>query len=186
MKHKLKVGDQAPLFQIKDVFGNKTSLAKNQPGAVLVVFLRYSGCPWCNLAIHRLAVESELLKKQKCSIVAFIQSSPENVLENIYKRHERRPPFPVIADQAREIYDKYGVTDSITAAGRSITEIPYWLHSVRKHGYKQTTLDGSLFLVPAMFLVSGRSGKILMASYGKSFYDHDTFTRVYEKLGFAD
>ena len=186
MKHKLIIGDKAPQFSVSDVMGKTADLKKLKPASVLVVFLRYSGCPWCNLAIHRLTMEAELLEKQNCKIIAFIQSSPKNVFENIYKRHARRPPFPIIADHAREVYDLYGVTDSVVAAARSITKIPYWVHAVRKEGYKQTAIDGDFFLVPAMFLVSGNTGTIVLASYGKSFYEHETFTKVYEELGFVE
>jgi len=131
-------------------------------------------------------MEYPLLKKHNCEIVAFVQSTAENVDKNIFMRHERKPKFPIVADQARTIYDVYGVYDSVLAGARSVTQIPHWVHAVRRHGFKQTSLDGDFFLVPAMFLVSGHSGKLLLAEYGKSFYEHETFTRVYEKLGFVD
>jgi peroxiredoxin Q/BCP len=182
----LTIGQKAPEFSVTNVLGKNVNLKRLYPSSILIVFLRYSGCPWCNLALHRLAMEYPLLKKQNCEVIAFIQSTPENVKENIYKRHAKRPPFPIVADQERKIYDLYGVQDSVAALGRSITKIPYWVHAVRKHGYKQTKIDGDFFLVPAMFLVSGRSGKILLESYGSSFYEHETFTLVYEKLGFVD
>ena len=186
MIKQLHIGSLAPDFTATDVFGSEVRLSDYHPRSVLVVFLRYSGCPWCNLALHRLTVESELLKKHNCEIIAFIQSTEENVKNNIYKRHAKTPQFPIIADPDRKIYDMYGVTSSFIAAARSITKIPYWIHSVRKHGYAQTSVDGDLLLVPAMFLVSGHSNKILLASYGKSFYEHETFTSVYEQLGFVD
>ena len=186
MKQIIKIGDTAPDFTVKDVMGKKVELKSYHPKSVLVVFLRYSGCPWCNLALHRLSMEYDLLVKNNCEVIAFIQSSAENVQENIYKRHAHRPAFPIIPDQERKIYKKYGVSNSIKAAAKSITRIPYWVHAVREQGFKQKKIDGDFFLVPAMFLVSGHSGKILLASYSKSFYDHQTFTDVYEKLGFID
>ena len=186
MTKQVKYGDIAPEFNVKDVMGKAVSIKKYHPNSVLVVFLRYSGCPWCNLALHRLTLEYELLKKNNCNIVAFIQSNKEDVVENIYKRHDKKPLFPIIADRERAIYDLYAVSNSISAAVKSVTKIPYWIHAVKQHGYKQTSIDGNLFLVPAMFLVSGRTGKILLASYGKSFYEHETFTKVYEQLGFID
>jgi peroxiredoxin Q/BCP len=186
MNQLISRGNVAPDFSVHDVMGKTVTLSKFHPKSVLVVFLRYSGCPWCNLALHRLTMEYPLLKQNNCEIVAFIQSTPENVKENIYKRHAKKPPFPIIADQKRVIYNKYGVQNSVTAAARSITKIPYWVHAVREHGFTQKALDGDFFLVPAMFLVSGHTGKILLASYSSSFYEHETFTAVYEKLGFID
>lgn len=186
MKKLLATGSMAPDFTASDVFGKKVHLRAYHSQTVLLVFLRYSGCPWCNLALHRLTIESELLKKQNCEIIAFIQSTDKNVKNNIFKRHAKTPQFPIIADPDRKIYDMYGIQNSLVAAARSITKIPYWLHSVRKEGYTQTTVDGNLLLVPAMFLVSGHTNKILLASYGKSFYEHETFTSIYEQLGFIE
>lgn len=186
MKQLITVGQPAPDFTAKDVMGNTVKLSKFHPKSVLVVFLRYSGCPWCNLALHRLTMEYPLLVENNCDVIAFIQSTNENVKENIYERHARKPPFPIIADPDKFVYKKYGVGSSVLAAARSVTKIPYWVHAVREHGFKQEKIDGDLFLVPAMFLVSGHSGKVLLASYSSSFYDHETFSKVYAQLGFVD
>jgi peroxiredoxin len=145
MKRLIKVGQVAPDFAVQDVMGKKVTLSKQHPKSTLIVFLRYSGCPWCNLALHRLTMEYPLLKQNNCEVVAFIQSTAENVKENIYERHARKPPFSIVADEEKVIYKKYGVENSVIAAARSITKIPYWVQAVRDHGYKQTTLDGDLF-----------------------------------------
>lgn len=180
----LRVGDTAPAIQTSDVFGNAVDLAASNDKFVLLVFLRYSGCPLCNLAIHRLTVEYPLLQKSGCEIIAFVQSEPQNIVRNIYGRHQPKPPFPIIADAGRKFYDLYGVRTSILAAARSITKVPYWLESVHEHGFKQTEIDGNLFLVPALFLIHGKTQEIVKIEYGTSFYDHDTFTEIYEPLIF--
>lgn len=131
-------------------------------------------------------MEYPLLKQNNCEVVAFIQSTPDNIIENIYNRHARKPEFPIIADKERKIYNLYGIRASAKAAFKSVMKIPYWAHAVKEHGFKQTKIDGNLFLAPAMFLISGRNNKILMAAYSSSFYEHETFTRIYELLGFTD
>lgn len=186
MNRKLFEGQPAPDFTVKDVRGRAVKLSSIYPKSVLIVFMRYAGCPWCNLAVHRLTMEYTLLKQQDCEVIAFIQSTSDNIKENIYDRHARKPPFPLVADQTREIYNLYGVQNSVLAAVRSIKKIPHWVHAVREHGFKQSTMDGDFFLVPAMFLVSGHSGEIILTSYGSDFYKHETFTEVYEKLRFLD
>ncbi len=83
------------------------------------------------------------------------------------------------------IYKQYGVTKSSLATyATSMTKIPYWLHSVRDHGFKQTKVDGKLFLVPAYFLINGRTGTLVRTDYAKSFYEHRTFTDIYQPLLF--
>jgi thioredoxin-dependent peroxiredoxin len=183
---KLVVGDPAPDFNVRDVNGDKVHLRAIDTEHILVVFFRYSGCPWCNLAIHRLSLEYEQLKDNGCSVVAFIQSDKTDVIDNIYNRHIVKPPFPIIADYEQKYYRLYGVTASIQAVVRSITKIPAWVHAVKDHGFKQGKMDGSFFLVPAAFLINGRTKKIEKASYGSSFYDHDLFLDIYDLVYYKE
>ena len=181
MNSKLIPGQKAPIFSTKDVFGNKIKLTSYRDKNVLVVFLRYAGCPWCNLAIHRLSIEYPLLKERNCEVVAFVQSSKVNILTNIYGRHSTKPMFPIIADPERKFYKKYDVKPSLKATSRVIVDIPYWLHSVKKHGFWQKKIDGSLFMAPGTFLIN-KDGDIASVRYSTSLFDHQTFTDIYEQL----
>jgi len=181
---KLQAGDTAPQFTAVDTDGNTVDLASYKGRHVMVVFLRYSGCPWCNLAIHRLTLESKLLERNGCKVIAFVQSAKDDVKANIYDRHTLKPPFPIIPDASMKFYEMYGVGTSLSAATRSIKDIPYWLKSVFEHGFKQTKFDGNMLVVPAMFLISKGDQKIIKAEYSSSFYEHQTFTDVYESLTF--
>ena len=185
MIKKLVTGMRAPQFTAVDVFGKNVKLSDNKDRYTLVVFLRYAGCPWCNLALHRLAMEQQLLKESRCDIIAFIQSSKENIVTNIYDRHKHRPEFPIIPDQAEEFYKLYDVRTSLKALVKSISKVPYWIHAVKDLGFKQGKVDGNWLMVPAMFLVSEGQQKILYASYSSDFFQDETFTEIYEKLVFS-
>ncbi len=183
---RLKTGQQAPDFNLSDVLGKPVQLFSSKSRFSLVVFFRYAGCPWCNLAVHRLVLEYELLRKYDCQVVAFIQSEPENIITNIYKRHSKKPQFPIIADPNLSIYKQYAVEVTAAALPKSLTKIPHWVHAVRKQGFKQAKLDGSFFIVPASFLISNSTRKIIKAHYGTSYYDTDSFIDIYEPLLFGD
>ena len=185
MKHSLTLGQRAPEFEATDIFGKKIRLADSSTKYTLLVFLRYAGCPWCNLAIHRLAMEQTQLNMSRCQIIAFIQSSKENIIANIYDRHKKRPEFPIIADSAQKFYKLYGVKSSITMITKSITKVPQWVHSVKHLGFKQGKIDGNLLMVPASFLVSEGKQTILSADYNADFFNNDTFTNIYQKLIFG-
>lgn len=180
----LRAGTSAPRFKTTDVLGGRVDMAAYDDSYTLLVFLRYSGCPWCNLAIHRLSMEYQMLSKNGCRVIAFVQSEADNIHKNIYGRHKVRPQYPIIGDPDRRLYDLYGVGESRMAAVRSIPDIPYWLKAVFVHGFPQTEVDGNLLMVPAMFLVGRGEQKIIQAEYGSSFYDHSTFTDIYEQLTF--
>jgi peroxiredoxin Q/BCP len=184
--HKLKDGEAAPDFTATDMAGKKITLSKLKNRYVLLVFLRYAGCPWCNLAIHRLALEYPFFEENDCRVIAFIQSEKSAINENIYERHSVKPAFSIVADHAREFYELYGVGTSITRTVRSITKIPAWVHSVKHHGFKQTKIDGNLFIVPAAFIIDVRSQKIIKTGYGKDFYDEETFVDLYQSIMFNE
>jgi len=188
MKSKLKLakGDYAPDFDLVDVNGDQVKLSNYDNGYVFINFMRYSGCPFCNLAIHRLTIESPTLKKNGCQIIAFMQSEKQNIVDNIYNRHSIKPPFPIIADPGELHYERYGVEISVSAAFQTITKIPHWLKSVRDDGYIDSRIEGNKFLVPAAFLVDCSTQKIVIAYYGSNYYDHATFTDIYQALTFKE
>jgi peroxiredoxin Q/BCP len=186
MGKRFSKGDKAPDFKVVSVHGDPVRLHGSKSNYTLVVFLRYAGCPWCNLAVHRLTLESKLLKQSNCDTIAFIQSTPENIEKNIYKRHNHKPTFPIIADQAMETYKLYGVQVGGAAGIKQYTKLPSWVHAVGKLGFRQGKVDGNLFLVPAYFLISGKTKQIVDVSYAADFYDHGTFTSIYESLNFAE
>ncbi|HEX8226414.1 MAG TPA: redoxin domain-containing protein [Candidatus Saccharimonadales bacterium] len=181
----LNTGDHAPSFSLPDSFGNIIALADYADTYVLAVFLRYASCPFCNLTIHRLSLEEKLLSQNGCKVIVFVQSGSENIQNNIHDRHGAPPlPFPIIPDPEQKYYAKYGVRTSLLAAAKSIKDIPYWLKSAFQLGFNQKAVDGNLLLVPAMFLIGPGEQRITYASYGPSFYDHRSFTEVYEQLIF--
>ncbi len=179
----IAMGDVAPNFSIDAVDGRRITLSDYADGYVLVAFLRYAGCPWCNLAVHRLAVEQPLLKDSKCEVVAFVQSASEDIESNILNRHKLVPKFPIIADPGMAVYKEYGVKPSVPRGLKHmISNVPSWLQSVYKEGYKQTAVDGSLFLAPATFLIAPGDQRVVNVDYDSDLYDHDTFTKVYDAM----
>lgn len=186
MSEKILPGMSAPNFVVTDVFDKTISLEAMNKKYTLIVFLRYAGCPWCNLAVHRLAFEQELLRKHDCEVVAFIQSDKENIFKNIYERHERKPKFSIIPDQKMVIYEKYGVRPSISKTAKMLKQIPHWIHAVRKGGFPQANVDGSLLLAPAAFLISPYTQNIIHVEHSADLYDNNTFTRLYEAIARHD
>jgi peroxiredoxin len=184
----MPINKPAPQFTKKDFFGDSVSLKNYEKSHdyVLLVFLRYSGCPWCNLAIHRLTLEYETMQEHSCQIIAFVQSEDDSIQENIYDRHTPKPQFPIIADKDMEIYRQYDVNPSLIGTLKLIKDVPHWLHAVNKLGFKNKGIDGNLFLVPAWFLINTRNGYIVRGERGASFYDHETFVSIYDALTFRD
>lgn len=181
---KLKQGDKAPQFSTTDINGNQINLSDYADKKVMLAFFRYAGCPWCNLAIHRLTLEYEKLSSKGLHVIAIVQSKKENIMKNIMDRHTPQPPFPIIADPEKKLYNLYGVRPSLLKVIPSVMEIPAWLNSSTKHNFKQSTIDGSLLMVPAQFLITEKEQKIFKAHYGANFNDNISFVDLYDFLQF--
>lgn len=183
-QRRLKIGDKIPDFWARDVHGNEVDsqeFTKN----TLIVFLRYAGCPFCNLAIYRLSKEYKLLQKNGCEVIAFVQSNEANIETNIMQRQEMLPPFPIVSDQQQDIYKLFGVSPNTAKAAKYTTKhASHWLEATMKKGFTQANIDGSAFLVPAFFLVD-KQGVIQLMSYDASFYEDESLTPIYEYLTFG-
>lgn len=185
-RNHLRPGHPAPAISTRDVFGNKLSLKTLNSRYILLVFFRYAGCPWCNLALHRLSLEYQTLKDHGCEVITFLQSDSPDIIENVYERHAQKPQFAIVADPERQHYQRYGVSNSLRAGLSSLKHIPIWAHSVRQHGFAQKKVDGNLFLVPASFLIDGRTNTIIQTSYGASYYDTEAFMDIYQSVFYKE
>lgn len=182
---RLAVGQTAPNFECQDMTGNTIRLSDYADQKLLLCFFRYAGCPWCNLAIHRLTLDLPRLEELGLKVIAFIQSEPENVQRYILDRHQPKPLFPIIADPDRKIYDLYGVNDSVSAAGRSFARIPAWLEATIAKGFHQGKIDGNASLVPAHFLVGPYDLSIHKASYGNDYFQDWPMIEIMEFAQFG-
>lgn len=183
-QRRLKIGEKIPDFWTRDINGSDID-SRDLGGNTLLVFLRYAGCPWCNLAIYRLSHEYKLLKKSGCDVIAFVQSSESNIETNILQRQESPLPFPIISDQQQDIYKLFGVAPSKPGAVKHAAKnASHWIDAVMNKDFKQANMDGSFFMVPAYFLVD-KNGVIQLARYDASFYDDVVFTPIYEQLTFG-
>ena len=178
---RLKIGDTIPDFWTRDISGKEVD-SRELNGATLIVFLRYAGCPFCNLAIYRLSHEYKQLKENGCDVIAFVQSTEANIEENIIQQQDAAPPFAVVSDQQQDIYKLFGVVpNAVKAAKYTAANASHWIDAVFKKKFKQANIDGSAFMVPACFLVDSHS-KVLLANYDASFYEDNIFEPVYDTL----
>ena len=174
---KLKNGDKAPFFSVEDINGEKVEISRDNGKKILLSFFRYSGCPWCNLAIYRLTQMAPDLETQGVTVICFVQSSRENILVNVINRHDPKPPFSVVPDPSKIIYGLYGVEENALKYFTSLRKAPEWIYSSYKLHFKQPEVDGSVTLVPAQFLIDS-DGTIIKVHYGTDYADDMTYSEI--------
>lgn len=161
---RLKVGQAAPDFKVRDIYDELHSLNRYRGQKLLLSFYRYASCPLCNQRVHRLSKRVTKWREMGLAILAVFESPEERIRQYVGRQE---PPFPLIPDPERALYNQYGVESSwfkyVLAAG------PFLGSLLR--GFRPGKTDGKKALVPADFLIDP-AGIIQTAFYGRHIGDH--------------
>ncbi|MCK5140845.1 MAG: redoxin domain-containing protein, partial [Candidatus Heimdallarchaeota archaeon] len=77
---RIKEGQKAKDFTVKDIYGNEISLKDYKEKKLLLSFFRYASCPLCNLRVNQLATIFPKLDSKGLQILAFFESPKESIL----------------------------------------------------------------------------------------------------------
>lgn len=164
---RLKEGQKAVDFEVKDIFGNEVSLSNYKGKKLLLSFYRYASCPLCNLRINELIQYEPIFRENGIEMLAIFQSSKESINEYVGKQDA---PFPIIADPQRELYKLYGVETSVWGTFRAFLKPGRFKEAMNK-GFKPGKTEGAKTLIPADFIIDANLN-ISKLYYGKDIGDH--------------
>ena len=177
---RLKAGQQAPGFVVRDIYGRRVSLTDYAGKKLMVSFYRAAACPLCNVRTWHLINRYHMYERLGLQIVAFFESSPQNT----HKYLDRlQCPFPVVADIERQVYALYGLESSWIGAVRGLMRRSVYREAARKRLGAWRLLDNLLALdgvktrIPADFLI-GPDLTIRQAYYGKDAGDFLLFAEI--------
>jgi len=106
---RLKENTIAKDFKTTDVYGIPLSLESFRGQKVLLSFMRYTGCPVCNLHVYELLMRKADIDKKNLAIVLVFESSIKSVKK--YIKNESLP-FAFISDREQSLYNAYAVEKS--------------------------------------------------------------------------
>lgn len=171
---RLPPGARAPHFHRPSVTGEPVDLEDYRGRRLLLSFYRFSGCPFCNLRVHRLLQVLPELEADGLSVIAFFQSPAESILAEVGRQ---QPPFPIIADPEKEVYAAYGIERSGAAVARAAVRRMSDAAAALAKGFVPSKANGELALIPADFLIDEEL-IIREAYYGADIGDHLPFERI--------
>lgn len=102
----LKPGDKAPKFSCADQDGNIRSLADYQGKKLILFFYPKASTPGCTAEACNLRDHYEDFKKKGYALLGVSADSAKRQQNFIKKYHL---PFPLLADQEKEVLKAYGV-----------------------------------------------------------------------------
>lgn len=163
----LKTGLKAPEFNFETPWNSLSSFYKiTGNNTVILIFLRYIGCPVCQMEMANIKRNIHLANKKKAIVIVVLQSLPDTVAAVTNKEDW---PFTIVCDPQARIFKLYSVEPGnifkylhpvgIAAAIKAII-------AGNKHG----KFEGIETQLPASFVIT--SDKILKyAYYGKRIND---------------
>jgi len=151
---KLKVGDRAPSFALKDQHGNTVRLSQFKGQKLVVYFYPKADTPGCTTQSCAVRDAHPQLKRLKTAVVGV---SPDSPARQAKFDDKYGLGFPLLADEGHEMAEAYGV----------------WGEKVN-YGKKYMGIIRSAFVVD-------EKGKIAGAFYKVS--PKDTVPKVTEALG---
>ena len=147
--------------------GSDVSLAGlRAAGPVVLIFLRYTGCPICQLRIAELTRDHARFADAGARVAVVVENSAESV-----RRYAgaREFPFVLLPDPGRELYRAYGVEKGGIAATLAPKVIARLLQATFA-GHRHGKFEGTETQVPADFVIDG-DGRVRFAHYGRHVAD---------------
>ena len=164
----LKVGQLAKPFTASDIHGHQIRLEDYAGKWVVLAFLRFITCPRCSLRIYSLSLRYPILQQRGVQIVAFVESSKDQILQRPYAVNA---PFPIIADPDQQFYRMYGVKNSRFGLFWGGRMHKAQIQEALSLGFGQPTVVGNDYRMPADFIINPQQ-RIQVAHYG--FHSADT------------
>lgn len=103
---KLKSGDKAPEFSAKDQDGNPITLSDFKGKKLVLFFYPKASTPGCTAQACNLRDNWEFFQKKGYEIVG-VSADSEKRQQNFKNKYEL--PFPLLADEDKEVINAYGV-----------------------------------------------------------------------------
>lgn len=173
-KARLTNGQAVPTFTATAVDGTVIDSSDLEEQYTLLSFFRYAGCPFCDLTLIKLVERYQNFALRGLKVVAFFQSPKSDVEEYVSRR---QPPFQIVADPDKKIYDLFRVESSKVGLLASLPAAATVGVAIAQGKTSQPKITGDSFLMPAQFLV-GPDLTLRNTHYGTNFGDKMPFIDI--------
>lgn len=147
-----EVGDPAPDRTVRDLTGRRVNLSTTwQNGPVILAFVRYFGCPFCQAFVGRLHDAESAFQERGVDVALVGQGSTSSAIAFTGPRRLR---FTLYLDTERSAYRAFGLTAG--GAGQLVgpSVAASWVQThARREGLQKGLQGGSFRQMPGTFIV---------------------------------
>ena len=151
----LKVGGQAPDFELPDVRGEPMALSDAlKEGPVVLSFYRGGWCPYCNLELRHL---QSYLPKFEAEGAKLIAVSPQTPNASLSTTEKDELTFTVLSDVGNKVARDYGLVFTLPESLHGMYGNPDGINLEKDNGDKSFELP-----VPATYVIA-KDGRVAYA-----------------------
>lgn len=185
-----EVGDEAPDAILADLSAREvrlSSLWTERP--VVLVFLRYFGCPFCQTQVVALRNHHDRILAAGADVGLVGHGHPHDAVRFVT---DKRLPFPLLLDRDRGAYRSYGLVQGTVMQVLGPKVMLPWIKAEVSSETRQLGLKGGSFLqMPGTFVIDtagvvrARGGTIRMAHRSAHVADIPSIDRLVAALARA-
>lgn len=147
-------GQVMPDFTYDTPFASNKSFsetAANWPGKTALVFLRYYGCPICQLDLHTFGDEHKAITANGGQLLVVLQSDPKGLAEQITPETF---PYDIVCDPEMKLYEMLSIDPAASMAKMMSFKALKKVIKSTKAGYKHGAYEGNEQQLPAAFVMN--------------------------------
>lgn len=159
-----------PDFEYVTPFSNSNQLSdvvRKVDGKTALVFLRYYGCPMCQLDLFDYASNYQKVRNTGGQMLVVLQSDPKGMAEKITADTF---PYDIICDPQMELYQMLSIDPAASMLKMMSMKAVKKVIRSTKMGYKHGEYEGNEQQLPAAFIVD-HDLNVSYAHYGKDAGD---------------
>ncbi|PKN17202.1 MAG: hypothetical protein CVU71_16855 [Deltaproteobacteria bacterium HGW-Deltaproteobacteria-6] len=167
MASRLTIGNKARDFRLKTPWDAEMGFydaVGNNPA--VLIFLRYYGCPVCQMEMAKIKQDIELVGKKGGRVFVVLQSPPETIAALITRDDF---PFTIICDPEGKVFQLYGVEAGGIFKYLHPAGLVAAIRAVNR-GFRHGKFEGKETQLPAAFAMTGDK-LIKYSRYGKNIGD---------------
>lgn len=166
----LHTGEQMPNFSYITPFGENFTLAdtvKQVSGKTALVFLRYYGCPMCQLDLHEFAEGYSAITAAGGQLLVVLQSDPTALSQQI---QPSTFPYRIICDPEMKLYQQFSIDPAPSMLKMMSMKAVKKVIRSTKRGFKHGAYEGNEQQLPATFILDDQQ-TLSYVRYGKDAGD---------------
>ena len=173
---KLMPGDIFPDYTVSTQFEDETTISRIAEGKpLMLVVLRYIGCPSCRYDVHMMQVNYEKFVEKGVSLAVVMQSTPESIRKSL---SDEPLSFPIICDPDYKIYNDLEIKaatsrEEMMGSEEVMAKFMKKREAIQELGYAHGEYEGIEEQLPAFFCMD-ENLKVGIAHYAKGIGDMPT------------